>query len=112
MNTRRQKNTLLDVCLTAGVILLILLILPAVPLHRGNVIGMPVSLAWSVGGAIGGAPGGAVGGVIGGALDGGGSGLSRAGRALKAGKGGLLGGLVSELASVGLGKLISECECE
>lgn len=73
---------------------------------KGGVIG------GAIGGAVGGSPGGAIGGAIGGAFDPGASRLAKAGNALKAGTGGLLGGLVSELASVALGKLISECECE
>jgi hypothetical protein len=56
--------------------------------------------------------GGSPGGGIGAAFDPASSRLATAGNALKAGKGGMLGGLVSDLASVGLGKLISECECE
>lgn len=52
MTAVSPKNSLLDAGLMSGVILLILLILPAISLHRGNVIGMPASLVWSVGGAI------------------------------------------------------------
>jgi RHS repeat-associated protein len=72
---------------------------------RGGIFG------GAVGGAVGGSPGGAVGGLIGGALDATGSRPSRALQALKAGKGGLIGGLASEITEAGLRNLIPECDC-
>ena len=79
---------------------------------RRIAIRTPQVVGGAIGAAVGGSPGGGVGGAIGAAFDPASSRLARAGNVLKAGKGGLLGGLVSELASAGLGKLISECECE
>lgn len=72
---------------------------------RGGVIG------GAVGGAIGGSPGGAIGGAIGGGF-GSGSMLSRLTGALKAGKGGLIGGMMSDFTDQALESFIPVCDPE